>query len=63
MASHPARPQLGLFENSVPVFSLDELAETVRRLERERPGRAVEELSDAVFTELAIKRTRTATRT
>ena len=29
------------------VFSLDELAATVRKLERERPGRAVEELSGA----------------
>jgi hypothetical protein len=60
MASHPARPQLGLFDNSVRVFSLDELAETVRRLGRERPGRTVEELSGAVFTELAIKRTQRA---
>ena len=32
----------------------------MRRLERERPGRTVEELSGAVFTELAIKRTRRA---
>ena len=60
MASHPAHPQLGLFDNPVRVFSLDELAETVRKLERERPGRTVEELSGAVFTELAIKRTRRA---
>jgi hypothetical protein len=60
MASHPARAQLGLFDNPVRVFSLDELAETVRRLERERPGRTVEELSGAVFAELAIKRTRRA---
>jgi len=60
VASHPARPQLGLFDNPVRVFSLDELAETVRKLERERPGRTVEELSGAVFTELAIKQTRRA---
>ena len=51
------RPQLGLFDNPVRVFSLDELAATVRKLERERPGRTAEELSGAVFTELAIKRT------
>ena len=60
MASHPARTPLGLFDNPVRVFNLDELAETVRKLERERPGRTVEELSGAVFTELAIKRTRRA---
>ena len=60
MASHPARSQLGLFDNPVRVFSLDELAATVRKLERERPGRTVEELSGAVFTELAIKRTQRA---
>jgi hypothetical protein len=60
MASHPARPQLGLFDNPVRAFSLDELAETVRKLERERPGRTVEELSAAVFNELAIRRTRRA---
>lgn len=42
------------------VFSLDELAKAVRKLERERPGRTVEELSRAVFTELAIKPTRRA---
>ncbi len=60
MASHPARPPLGLFDNPVRVFSPDELAATVRKLERERPGRTVEELSGAVFTELAIERTRRA---
>ena len=60
MASHPARPQLGLFDNPVRVFSLYELAETVRKLERERPGRTVEELSGAVFAELAIKQTQRA---
>ena len=57
MASHPVRPQLGLFDNPVRVFGLDELAEAVRKLERERPGRTMEELSGA---ELAIKRTRRA---
>jgi hypothetical protein len=60
MVSHSARPQLGLFDNQVRAFSLDELAETVRKLERERPGRTVEELSGAVFAELAIRRTRRA---
>jgi hypothetical protein len=61
VSSRPARPQLGLFDNPVRVFSLDELAETVRKLEREQPRRTVEELSRAVFTELAMKRTRRAT--
>lgn len=60
MPSRPARPQLGLFDNPVRVFSLEELAETVRALERERPGRTVEELSRAVFAELAMKRTQRA---
>jgi hypothetical protein len=60
MPSRPARPQLGLFDNPVRVFSLDELAETVRKLERERPGRTTGELSRAVFAELAMKRTRRA---
>ena len=56
----PARRQLGLFDNSVADFSLDELAETVRALERQRPGRTADELSRAVFAELAMKRTRRA---
>jgi hypothetical protein len=60
MRSYRARPQLGLFDNPVRVFSLDELAATVRKLERERPGRTVAELSRAVFAELALKRTRRA---
>jgi hypothetical protein len=51
---------LGLFDNPVRVFSLDELAETVRVLERQRPGLTVAELSRAVFAELAMKRTRRA---
>jgi hypothetical protein len=60
MPPRPARPQLGLFDNPVAVFSLEELAGTVRKLERERPGRTVDELSRAVFAELAMKRTRRA---
>src|SRR5258708_24053487 len=58
----PPRPgrQLGLFDNPVGVFSLEELAETVRALEGERPGRTADELSRAVFAELAMKRTRRA---
>ena len=31
--------QLGLFDNPVRAFSLEELAEAVRELERRRPGR------------------------
>jgi hypothetical protein len=49
-----------LFDNPVRVFSLDELAETARALERERPGLTADELSRAVFAELALKRTRRA---
>ena len=60
MPSQPARPQLGLLDNPVRVFSLDELAETVRQLEHERPGQTTGELSRAVFAELAIKPTRRA---
>lgn len=60
MTPRPARPQLGLFDNPVRVFSLEELTEAVRALERERPGRTVYELSRAVFAELAMKRTRRA---
>jgi hypothetical protein len=33
---------------------------TVRALDRERPGRSVDELTRAVFAELAMKRTRRA---
>jgi hypothetical protein len=54
------RTQLGLFDNPVGAFSLEELAETVRALEAERPGRTAEELSRAVFAELGMKRTRRA---
>lgn len=57
MPPRPAGLQLGLFDNPVRVFSLDELAETVRKLERERPGRTAGELARAVFAELAMKRT------
>ncbi len=60
MPPRPARPQLGLFDNPVRVFSLEELAETVRSLERQRPGQTTEERSRAVFDELAIKRTQRA---
>jgi hypothetical protein len=52
--------QLGLFDNPVGVFSLEELAGAVRGLERRRPGLTVEEISSAVFAELAMKRTRRA---
>ena len=58
MPSPPARPQLGLFDNPAGAFRLDELTETVRALERQRPGRTAGELSRAVFAELAMKRTR-----
>jgi hypothetical protein len=54
------RPPLGLFDNPVRVFSLDELAQTVRALERVRPGLTAEELTSSVFAELAMKRTRRA---
>src|SRR6266851_4142652 len=60
MPPRPGRRPLGLFDNSVGDFSLEELAETVHALERERPGRTADELSRAVFAELAIKRTRRA---
>ena len=55
-----SRPPVGLFDNPAGVFSLEELAEAVRTLERERPGRPVDELSRAVFDHLAMKRTRRA---
>jgi hypothetical protein len=60
MPPRPARRQLGLFDNPVGDFTLDELAVTVRALERDRPGRTADELSRAVFAELAMKRTRRA---
>jgi hypothetical protein len=60
MPPRPARPQLGLFDNPAGAFRLDELTATVRKLEREQPGRTVDELLRAVFAELAMKRTRRA---
>lgn len=60
MPPRPSRRQLGLFDNPAGVFTLDELTATVRKLERERPGRTADELSRAVFAELAMKRTRRA---
>ena len=60
MPPRPERPQRGLFDNPVRLFSMEELTQTVRALERARPGRTVEELTRAVFAELAIKRTRRA---
>jgi len=60
MPPRSARRQLGLFDNPVGDFRLDELAKTVRALECERPGRTADELSRAVFATLAMKRTRRA---
>ncbi len=60
MPPRPAGRQLGLFDNPVRAFTLEELAETVRTLEREQPGQTVEELACAVFAKLAMKRTRRA---
>jgi hypothetical protein len=60
MPPRRARPQLGLFDNPPGVFSLEDLTETVRALERKQPGRTADELSHAVFAELAMKRTRRA---
>src|ERR1700751_3632575 len=56
----PARPPLGLFDNPVGDFTLEELTETVRSLERGSPGRTADELSRAGFAERAMKRTRRA---
>lgn len=60
MPPRPSGPQHGLFDNPVLAFSLEELTETVQALERRQPGRTVDELTTAVFTELAMKRTRRA---
>ena len=60
MPPRPSGPQRGLFDNPVRAFSLEELTETVRMLERQRPGRTVDELASAVFTELAMKQTQRA---
>jgi hypothetical protein len=60
MPPRPSGPQHGLFDNPVRAFSLEELTETVQGLERRHPGRTVGELTAAVFTELAMRRTRRA---
>jgi hypothetical protein len=60
MPPRPSGPQRGLFDNPVRSFSLEELTETVQALDRRRPGRTVDELTSAVFTQLAMKRTRRA---
>jgi hypothetical protein len=60
MSPRPARPQLGLFDNPVRVFSLEELTQTARALERQQPGQTADQLCRAVFAELAMKRTRRA---
>jgi hypothetical protein len=60
MPSRSGGVQLGLFGNPVNAFSLDELTEIVRRLERRQPGRTTDEISAAVFAELGMKRTRRA---
>jgi hypothetical protein len=60
MPPRPSGPQRGLFDNPVGGFSLEELTETVQVLERRWPGRTVDELTSAVFTELGMKRTRRA---
>jgi len=52
--------QLGLFDNPVGAFSLEELVDAVRELERKQPGQTVEEISSAMFAGLAMKRTRRA---
>lgn len=65
-ARQPRRPpvgtgrQLGLFDNTVGEFGLEELVEAVRELEREHPGQPVADISAAVFDRLAMKRTRRA---
>jgi hypothetical protein len=50
MVSRPVRPPVSLFDNPVRVFSLDELAQTVRALERARPGLTVEKLANSAIT-------------
>ena len=60
MLPRPAGRQLGLFDNPLRAFSLEELTEAVRQLERQRPGQTVEEISSALFAELGMKRTRRA---
>jgi hypothetical protein len=60
-------PLIGIFsaratlvDEDVRLYSLDELTETVRLLERSQPGPTAAELSNAVFAELAMKRSRRA---
>jgi hypothetical protein len=60
MPPRPAGRQLGLFDNPVGAYSLEELTDAVRQLERQRPGQTVDEISGALFAELAMKRTRRA---
>ena len=60
MPPRPSGSQRGLFDNPVRAFSLEELTQTVQALERQQPGRTIDELTTAVFTELAMKRTRRA---
>jgi len=60
MPPRSARRPLGLFDNPGGDFTLEELAETVRAMERAQPGRTADELAGAVFAELAMKRTRRA---
>jgi len=60
MPPRPPGRQLGLFDNPVAEFSLEELTEAAHRLESQRPGQTVEEITSALFTELTMKRTRRA---
>jgi Family of unknown function (DUF6444) len=60
MPPRPSGPQRGMFDNPVRVFSLEGLTRTAQELERQQPGGTVGELTSAVFTELAMKRTRRA---
>jgi len=60
VASRQSGWQLGLFDNPVRAFSLEQLTETVRELERRRPGRTVDEITLAVYEELGMQRTRRA---
>jgi hypothetical protein len=46
----PAGRQLGLFDKPVGDFTLDEFAETVRALERDRPSRTADELPGVEVT-------------
>lgn len=57
MPSRPSGIQLGLFDNPVRVFSLEELTGIVRKIERQHPGQTVGDISAALFAELGMKRT------